>query len=101
MINILLSGAFPLSEVNLMTEEQRQKFLPAVRKFTELMKKDKIEPEEIQKLVGETKKLDSWKLFPINVGNKNRSNDPDGLSQFEGLGALSGILNLFKILTLK
>ena len=33
-----------------MTEGERQKFLPAVRKLTELLKKEKLEPEDIKSL---------------------------------------------------
>ena len=54
-----------------MTDDERQKFLPAVRKLTELLKKEKLEPEDIKYLGEETKELDTFNLFPFNLKTNN------------------------------
>merc|ERR1712109_335954 len=62
-------GAFPLSEVSLMTDEERQRFLPATRTFISVLEKDTIDPSELTNLI------------PDNL-----------LSQFSGgLGGLGGL----------
>ena len=52
-----LLGAFPLSNVSLMTDEERARFLPAVRTFTSVLQKDYVDPEEMKILMAEAKKL--------------------------------------------
>ena len=60
------SGSFPLSEVNLLTDEEREKFLPVVTTFASVLKKDTLDHEEIKTLVRESEELqkfvpDEWK----------------------------------------
>ena len=76
-------GEFPLSDLNLMTEEEREQFLPAVRKFTNILQKDNLNPEEVKDFMKEVRKLDSWNLFPFNV---RRTNEP----KKRGFGSLPG-----------
>ena len=66
-----------------MTDEEREKFLPAVRAFTNILQKDNLNPEEVKNLMKEARKLDSWNLFPFNV---RRSNEP----KKTGFGGLPG-----------
>ena len=59
-------GSFPLSEVNLLTDEEREKFLPVVTTFASVLKKDTLDHEEIKTLVRESEELqkfvpDEWK----------------------------------------
>jgi len=58
-------GAFPLSNVSLMTDEERARFLPAVRTFTSVLQKDYVDPEEMKILMAEAKKLQA--LLPQNL----------------------------------
>ena len=60
-----LLGAFPLSNVSLMTDEERARFLPAVRTFTSVLQKDYVDPEEMKILMAEAKKLHA--LLPQNL----------------------------------
>ena len=60
-----LLGAFPLSNVSLMTDEERARFLPAVRTFTSVLQKDYVDPEEMKILMAEAKKLQA--LLPQNL----------------------------------
>ena len=60
-----LLGAFPLSNVSLMTDEERARFLPAVRSFTSVLQKDYVDPQEMEILMTEAKKLQA--LLPQNM----------------------------------
>ena len=60
-----LLGAFPLSNVSLMTDEERARFLPAVRAFTSVLQKDNPSSEELNFLIAEGKKLQA--LLPQNM----------------------------------
>merc|ERR1711997_356921 len=72
-------GAFPLSEVSLMTDEERQRFLPATRTFISVLEKDTIDPSELNTLLEQSRELTN--LIPDNL-----------LSQFSGgLGGLGGL----------
>ena len=76
-------GEFPLSDLSLMTEEEREQFLPAVRAFTDILQKDNLNPEEVKELMKEVRKLDSWNLFPFDVRGTNEPKK-------RGLGGLPG-----------
>merc|ERR1712109_300509 len=72
-------GAFPLSEVSLMTDEERQRFLPATRTFISVLEKDSIDPSELNELLEQSRELTN--LIPDNL-----------LNQFSGgLGGLGGL----------
>merc|ERR1712241_1599198 len=72
-------GAFPLSEVSLMTDEERQRFLPATRTFISVLQKDTVDPSELNTLLEQSRELTN--LIPDNL-----------LSQFTGgLGGLGGL----------
>ena len=60
-------GEFLQFDLSLMTEEEREQFLPTVRAFTEILQKDNLNPEEVKELMKEVRKLDSWNLFPFNI----------------------------------
>jgi len=62
-------GSFPLSDLNLMSDEQKAQFLPAVRAFADLLEKDNLNPTEIKQLLGEAKKLDTQNFVPFTVRN--------------------------------
>jgi len=64
-------GAFPLSDVSLMTDAERKKFLPSVREFIGVLEKDKIDANEMNKLLDTSRELTN--LIPSNM-----------LSQFSG-----------------
>merc|ERR1712212_365315 len=50
-------GAFPLSDVSLMTDEEREKFLPATKTFISVLEKDTIDQDEINKLLSQSEEL--------------------------------------------
>ena len=60
------TGIFPLSDTSLMTEQERQQFLPIVRKFTNVLEKGNANAAETQDLVSEIRKLNQ--LIPSNIG---------------------------------
>ena len=51
-----------------MTDEERARFLPAVRTFTSVLQKDYVDPEEMKILMAEAKKLQA--LLPKTLGWK-------------------------------
>jgi len=53
-------GSFPLSEVSLLTDEERERFLPVIRTFTSVLKKDLIDHEEIKLLVRQSEELQKF-----------------------------------------
>ena len=53
-------GSFPLSEVSLLTDEERERFLPVIRTFTSVLKKDIIDHEEIKLLVRQSEELQKF-----------------------------------------
>ena len=69
IFNIPPLGSFPLSDLNLMSDEERAKFLPAVEAFTSLLKKNNLSPAETKNLLAEAKKLDTQNFIPFNVRN--------------------------------
>ena len=50
-------GAFPLSEMNLMTDDERELLLPVTRNFISAMENDNVSQEEIEELVEQSKIL--------------------------------------------
>ena len=52
-----ISGAFPLSDVSLMTDEERERFLPVTRTFVKVLESDNATPEEINLLVKQSSEL--------------------------------------------
>jgi len=58
-------GAFPLSNTSLMTDEEKARFLPAVRTFTSVLQKDNVDPNEISLLMEQAKELSA--LIPGNM----------------------------------
>ena len=60
--------------MSLMTDEERQQFLPAVRSFVKMLQKDTIDPDEIKTLANQVKKLDSWNLFPFDIKETAENN---------------------------
>jgi len=64
-------GAFPLSETSLMTDQERQEFLPAVRIFTSILEKGNADGTDTVALLNEIKELN--KLIPSNIGSSIQS----------------------------
>jgi len=58
-------GTLPLSEVSLMTDEERQQFLPVARTFISVMEKDDIDPSELNTLLEQSRELTN--LIPNNL----------------------------------
>merc|ERR1712150_241195 len=50
-------GLFPLSDTTLMTEAERQQFLPAVRTFTNILQKDNISVDDMNLLLQQSRDL--------------------------------------------
>ena len=57
MTSILILGAFPLSDVSLMTDEERERFLPVTRTFVKVLENDNATPEDINLLVEQSSEL--------------------------------------------
>merc|ERR1712021_134142 len=83
-------GAFPLKSY--MNQADRLKFLPAIRGFTNLLKKDVLNKAETEELLGHVRKLDSWGLFPFDVRDSNEPKKKKGFGTTFNLGALSGLI---------
>jgi len=60
-------GKFPLSDTSLMTAAERQRFLPAVRTFTNVLEKGNADTNDIAKLLEHSQTL--MALIPSNNGN--------------------------------
>ena len=54
---IFFSGAFPLSDVSLMTDEERERFLPATQTFVSVLEKPNLDQREIDQLIKESEAL--------------------------------------------
>merc|ERR1711992_270047 len=50
-------GAFPLSDVSLMTDAERRQFLPITRNFVNILEKDTVSQNEIDQLVEQSEEL--------------------------------------------
>ena len=75
-----------------MNQADREKFLPAIRGFTNLLKKDVLNKAETEELLGHVRKLDSWNLFPFDVRDSNEPKKKKGFGTTFNLGALSGLI---------
>jgi len=70
-------GAFPLSDVSLMTDEERERFLPAAKTFISVLEKDRIDQNEINELIKQSEALqelipEQWQgLINNNVPSPN------------------------------
>jgi len=82
-------GSFPLKSY--MNEADRLKFLPAIRGFTNLLKKDVLNKAETEELLGHVRKLDTWGLFKFDVRDSNEPKKKGSGTTFN-LGALSGLI---------
>ena len=51
------SGAFPLSDVSLMTDAEREQFLPITKNFINILEKDTVTQNEIDLLVEQSEEL--------------------------------------------
>jgi hypothetical protein len=60
-------GIFPLSDTSLMSEEDRNKFLPVVETFTGVLENGSANPTETQTLLAQIRQLN--KLIPENIGS--------------------------------
>merc|ERR1711962_1227411 len=84
-------GKFPLE--SLMTKAERETFLPAVRSFIKLLRKDVLNPTETKQLLDQARKLDSWNLFPFDVRGSNEPKKKAGSGSTFNIGALSGLIS--------
>ena len=75
-----------------MNQADREKFLPAIRGFTNLLKKDVLNKSETEELLGHVRKLDSWNLFPFDVRDSNEPKKKKGFGTTFNLGVLSGLI---------
>ena len=65
ILNWTFLGTFPLSETNLLTDEERAQFLPATRTFASVLGKENVDPEEISLLLEQSRELSN--LIPDNL----------------------------------
>merc|ERR1712039_1102406 len=61
-------GAFPLSDVSLMTDAERQQFLPSVETFISVLEKDNLDASEMNTLLAQSRELTN--LIPSNLLNQ-------------------------------
>ena len=54
-----------------MNKADREKFLPVLKAFTNLLKKDILNKAETEELLGLVRQLDTWNLFPFDVCDSN------------------------------
>ena len=69
-------GAFPLSDVSLMTDEERETYLPTVKAFIKVLESDKIDQDDLDNLIEEGEKIqelmpDHWKAIISQTINEN------------------------------
>ena len=50
-------GAFPLSDISLMTDEEQELYLPAIKAFIKVLESNNLTQDEIDELVTEGEKL--------------------------------------------
>ena len=91
MILYLFSGKFPLE--SLMTKSERETFLPAVKSFIKLLKKDVLNQTETKDLLDQARKLDSWNLFPFDVRGNNEPKKKVQSGSTFNIGALSSLIS--------
>ena len=85
------AGKFPL--MSLMTDAEREQFLPAVRGFINLLRKDVLDPYETRELLGHARQLDTWNLFPFDVRGSNEPMRNRGYGTNFNIGDMSGLNN--------
>jgi len=85
-------GSFPISELSLMTDAERETFLPAIKGFINLLKKDYLNPSETKELLSDVRKLDTWNLFPFDVRGSNEPKKKQGSGSNFNLSALGGLI---------
>merc|ERR1712241_505970 len=61
-------GAFPLSDVSLMTDAERQQSLPSVKTFISVLEKDNLDASEMNTLLAQSRELTN--LIPSNLLNQ-------------------------------
>merc|ERR1712149_45269 len=61
-------GAFPLSDVSLMTDAERRQFLPSVKTFISVLEKDNLDASEMNTLLAQSRELTN--LIPSNLLNQ-------------------------------
>jgi len=85
-------GIFPLSETSLMTQAERNQFLPIVRTFTNVLENGNANPNEINTLMQQTRTLTN--LIPGNIGNSLmgllNNNNLGGNNNFRQQNGFSG-----------
>ena len=79
-----ISGSFPLSETSLMTDEERERFLPVSRTFTSILEKDTLDVREMNLLLKQSRELTNELQ---KYGTENGFGDGSGT--FGALGALA------------
>jgi len=87
-------GTFPLE--SLMTKAETEQFLPAVKAFINILKKDVLSQSETREVLEQTRKLDSWNLFPFEIreNNQPRQKSRSGTTFNMGaLGLIGGLIN--------
>jgi len=75
-------GSFPLSNVNLMTDEERERFLPVTKNVIRVLEKSYIDQNEINELITQGENLqellpEKWNDMIIQTLNKNFEYDFD------------------------
>jgi len=86
-------GLFPLSATSLMTDSERQQFLPVVRTFTNVLEKGNANPTEVNTLMSQVRELNN--LIPGNIANSisgllNNNNSFGRQGGFSGFSGFSG-----------
>ena len=77
---------------SLMTDAEREQFLPAVRSFINLLRKDVLDVNETIELLDQVRKLDSWNLFPFSVRGSNEPRQKINSGTTFNFGALSSLI---------
>ena len=89
----MLTGLFPLSATSLMTNAERQQFLPIVRTFTNVLEKGNANPTEVNTLMSQIRELNN--LIPGNIRNSisgllDNNNSFSRQAGFSGFSGFSG-----------
>ena len=75
-------GSFPMPNVNLMTDEERERFLPVTKNVIRVLEKKFIDENEINELIAQGETLqdllpDKWNDMIVQTLNKNIEYDFD------------------------
>ena len=76
-----------------MTKSEREMFLPVVRSFIKLLKKDILNPTETRELLNQVRKLDSWNLFSFDVRASDEPRKKQGSGTTFNIGALGSLIS--------